>query len=438
MSLTSSFRELLLSLSDVMTRPTFHTLVVLLTGWVFASRRTVMGMIQAAAAVRVKHHSAFHRVFASARWSLDAMGLAVFRLVLRWLPEDRPVFLAVDDTLARKRGLKIFGVGMHYDPILSSRGKDIVNWGHNWVVLGVLVRLPFRDDYWFSLPVLFRLYRRRQTVQHEGGAYRTRPELAVEMLEKLCNVHGTRRFHLLADSTYSGKSVVRHLPANCDLTGRMHLDAELFDLPPERRPKAMGRPLRRGPRRPSPRSMLEMAGKRLALDIYGRRETARVVSSIALWHRTAAERPLRVVAVEPLSSGRKVQAFYSTCVDATAEQVLTWYARRWAIEVAFHDAKGHLGFEEPQGWTKRAVKRTAPMAMLLYSLIILWFADHGHRHLCFPHRPWYARKKSVAFIDMLSTLRRQSLRETFISPSQKPTPTQKTLESLIGFTTWAA
>jgi len=159
MSLTSSFRELLLSLSHVMTQPTFQSLVILLAGWVFAPRRTVTGMIQAAGAVGAKHHSAFHRVFAAARWSLDGLGLAVFALILPWVKADRWIFLAVDDTLARKRGLKIFGVGMHHDPILSSRGKAIVNWGHSWVVLGVLVRFPFRDDYWFSLPILFRLYR---------------------------------------------------------------------------------------------------------------------------------------------------------------------------------------------------------------------------------------------------------------------------------------
>lgn len=438
MSLTSSFRELLLTLSGVMTQPTFGSLMVLLTGWVFAARRTVTGMIQSAGAVGVKHHSAFHRVFADARWSLDALGLAVFERVLGWLPKDQPIFLAVDDTLARKRGLKIFGVGMHHDPLLSSRGKAIVNWGHSWVVLGVLIQLPFRKDHWFSLPVLFRLYRSRQTVLREGGPYRTRPELAVEMIDKLCDAHGARRFHLVADSTYSGHSVVRHLPANCDLTGRMHLDAGLFDLPSKRRPHAMGRPRQRGRRRPSPRAMLDQRGRRLTLDIYGRRETVRVVSCTALWHRTAGSRPLRVVAVEPLSSGRKVQAFYSTCADAKAEQVLAWYARRWAIEVAFHDAKGHLGFEEPQGWTKQAVERTAPVAMLLYSLIVLWFAERGHRHLRFPHRPWYTRKKSVAFIDMLATLRRESLRETFTAPPKKTTAPQKLLESLIELTSWAA
>ncbi|GAH51857.1 unnamed protein product, partial [marine sediment metagenome] len=78
-------------------------------------------MLQAAGVAGERHHASFHRVFAAARWSLDAVGVAAFRLVLRWIPKDETVLLAADDTLARKRGHKVFGVGMHHDPLLSSR-----------------------------------------------------------------------------------------------------------------------------------------------------------------------------------------------------------------------------------------------------------------------------------------------------------------------------
>jgi len=175
MNLISSFRDLVHEISWVMTAPTFQSFLIVLAGWLFARRRTVTGMIQAAGAVGTKHHSAFHRVFATARWSLDEMGLAVFGLVRGLIDPAATVFLAVDDTLARKRGLKVFGVGMHYDPILSSRGKAIVNWGHNWVILGVLVELPILKGRPFCLPVLFRLYRSKQTVAKRGGVHRTRP-----------------------------------------------------------------------------------------------------------------------------------------------------------------------------------------------------------------------------------------------------------------------
>ncbi|ADO68837.1 Transposase-like protein [Stigmatella aurantiaca DW4/3-1] len=68
-------------------------------------------------------------------------------------------------------------------------------------------------------------------------------------------------------------------------------------------------------------------------------------------------------------------------------------------------SKSHLGFEEPQGWSRLAVNRAAPMAMLLYSLTMLWFAQHGHR-LCKPvTHPWYRHKVRLSFADILATLR---------------------------------
>ena len=106
-------------------------------------------------------------------------------------------------------------------------------------------------------------------------------------------------------------------------------------------------------------------------------------------------RPLGVVAVETLRGGRGQEAFYSTCAEATAEQVLTWYAMRWSIEV-----------------TRPAAQRTAPIAMLLYSLIVLWFARTGHHDWQPLHSPWYTAKTHSSFADMLRTLRRQSLRHS--------------------------
>jgi len=420
MNLVSSFGELLQQLSPVMTVPTFASFVTMITGWVFARRRTVTGMILAADAVGTKHHSAFHRLFASAEWTLDNLGLAVFRLIGPWLDPRRPVMLAIDDTLARKRGLKVYGVGMHHDPLLSTRKTALMNWGHSWVVLSVLVRFPFCSESYFALPILFRLYVNKQTVAKKGGWYRTRPELAVDMLYRLCRAHEDRRFHAVADSTYGGQSVLGDLPNNCDLTSRLDLDARLHDAPPARKPGTNGRPRKRGNRLPSPRQMLTGRARRRTLNIYGRRDKVRTVDTVARVYAVPT-RPLRVVAVEPLTGGRRVQAFYSTRWQASAEQVLIWYAMRWSIEVAFQNSKTHLGFEEPQGWTRRAVERTAPTAMLLYSLIVLWFARGGHRHYRQPDRPWYPTKRHASFADMLTTLRRESVREQVLStpPSER-------------------
>src|SRR5205814_30461 len=131
-SLVPSFVDLLQPLSCVMTTPTFDSFLTVLAGWVFARRHTVTGMILAADAVGQKHHSAYHRLFAAARWSLDELGLALFALIMPLL--NGMILLGIDDTLARKRGLKVFGVGMHHDPLLSMRKTAITNWGHCWVI----------------------------------------------------------------------------------------------------------------------------------------------------------------------------------------------------------------------------------------------------------------------------------------------------------------
>lgn len=414
MTLVSSFLELVQQLACVMTAPSFHTLVTILTGWVFARRRTVTGVIVAANAVGAKHHSSFHRLFAKAEWCLDDLGLTVFGLIEPWLARAHPVMLALDDTLARKRGLRVYGAGMHQDPMISTRKVPRLSWSHSWVVLSVIVRLPFCADQYFALPILFRLYINKQTVVKKGGWYRTRPELAVDMLYTLCRACENRQFHVVADSTYGGQSVLGDLPENCDLTSRLNLDARLHEAPPPRKPGTNGRPRKRGVQLPSPRQMLTGRANRRTLDIYGRRDKVRMIDCVARAH-AVPDRPLRIVAVEPLTGGRGWQAFYSTRHDASGEQVLVWYAMRWSIEMAFQSSKTHLGFEEPQGWTRRAVERTAPTAMLLHTLIVLWFARHGHRHYRQPDRPWYRTKRHASFADMLATLRRQSLREQVLS-----------------------
>lgn len=398
MFLPWSFADLVLAcFAPAMTTPTGLNLLRLLPGWLLAPRRTITAMLQAAGLSGKHHHARFHRLFAHARWSLDPVGLALFVLALAYLPADSIIFLAGDDTLARKRGLKIFGVGMHHDPLLSSRAKALVNWGHRWVVLGVVLAFPFRPDAYFCLPILFRLYRSKQTVEREGaaaGPYRTRPELLVEMLELLTKAHPTRHFHLLADAAYSGASVVRRLPGNCDFTGRAHLDAHLCAPAPPRKQGQRGPTRVRGERLPSPRTMLrEQPGEQLTLKLYGKEASLRVVSQLALWYSVARGRLLRLVAVSPLREGRKEEAFFSTCLEALAPQILIWFSRRWPLEVTFHEAKGYLGFEEPQGWSRQAVERTAPLALLLYSVVVLWFAQEGHVHVQFPCRPWY--RKSV-------------------------------------------
>ncbi len=114
----------------------------------------------------------------------------------------------------------------------------------------------------------------------------------------------------------------------------------------------------------------------------------------------------------------------------TASDLAELYRARWNTEVSFHDSKTHLGFEEPQGWTRRAAERTAPVAMLLYSLIVKWFASEGHRHYRPLPQSWYADKPHASFTDMLATLRRRSLYEQTFAWGLHGPGSQKILQTL--------
>ena len=140
-----------------------------------------------------------------------------------------------------QRGLKIFGVGMHHDPLRSTWSRPVTSWGLSWVSLGVILRLPFRPDHNYYLPLLFRLYQNKTAAAKSRRRYRSRPELAVELLHLLFNRRKNRRFHVVADSAYGGQSVLCNLPENCGLTSRLLPTARLY-APPRHRASARLRP----------------------------------------------------------------------------------------------------------------------------------------------------------------------------------------------------
>jgi hypothetical protein len=81
--------------------------------------------------VGVGHWCRFHRFFSHAAWNLDTLSMHLAKLVVTILAPGATFLWAVDDTLCRKRGLTLYGAGMHHDPLISSRAKALVSWGHD-------------------------------------------------------------------------------------------------------------------------------------------------------------------------------------------------------------------------------------------------------------------------------------------------------------------
>ena len=144
--------------------PPTQTFLAIVAGWVLSLRhRFITEVIFSSGNVGNGHWSRFHRFFSHAAWDIDTFSLALTKLVLTILAPGALLIVTVDDTLCRKRGLTLYGVGMHYDPLISSRSKKLVSWGHDWVVLCVLIVHPFwAPTKVFALPIAARLYINRQ------------------------------------------------------------------------------------------------------------------------------------------------------------------------------------------------------------------------------------------------------------------------------------
>jgi len=434
------------------THPSFQTFCTIVAGWLLGcGRRTVTRVLLAGDGLSHKTFSCYHRFFSQARWCVDDLGRILLRLVLKFIPEDAAVVVAVDDTLNRKTGKRIWAAGMHHDPLLSTARRAVFSFGHNWVVLSVQLPLPFAPGKTWSLPILVRLYRpkkkkrkpgrprgeRKAIGQAKPGEYRTRPQLAREMIALLACWLPHRTIHVVGDSAYAGKSISRHLPDNVHLTSRMVMNAALYDLPPKRRPRQRGAPRKKGKRLPSPAQLAASRKTRwtkMTVHIYGKRVRVWYKTCVALWYNSAGPRPLRIVVVRDPSGRRRDDCFFSTDLSLSPKAILELFAMRWPLEVAFYNAKQYLGLEDAQNRTPLAVQRTAPLALLLYSLVMLWFADHGHFDAEAYRRshPWYRQKRTPSFADMLACLRTASLKESISRTPCNEGVWKKTLRVLLG------
>ena len=441
MELTSSFLDLLQPFAPVFTAPTFQTFVVIVSGWVLSQRhRFITEVIFSGGHVGIGHWSRFHRFFSHAAWDIDTFSMALAKLVVTILAPGAELLWAVDDTLCRKRGLTLYGAGMHYDPLISSRPKALVSWGHDWVVLCLIVVHPWwAPTKVVALPIAARLYLNRQgltkgkkgrgeaarTKKAQAKAatkakakanpeHRTRPELALELITLVARWFPDDEILVLGDSAYGGRSVLSHLPPNVHLISRVAANAALYQVAPPRRPGQRGPSRKKGDRLPG---MAEWAAdrgqpwERLDFDQFGLHATLEVKTIRALYYKAGRDRLLTIVLVHDVQGKRPDQMFYCTRTDWTPRQVLSAYACRWAIECTFEYCKQFLGLEDPADRLPKAVERTAPMAMFIYTIVVVWFHREGHRSVQFPFRPWYRKKVEPSFADMLTTLRRLSYDE---------------------------
>ncbi|MBI4730157.1 MAG: hypothetical protein HY775_11795 [Acidobacteria bacterium] len=260
-----------------------------------------------------------------------------------------------------------------------------------------------------------------------GIPHRKKTQFAADIVRILAGHFAGRAIRIVNDNLYSCETLLAALPPNVQMVGRLNLEAALHGPVPPVVGRRKGRPRKWGPKLPTPKKVAEADSpwEEPRVHIYGRDVTVRLKTWTAFWRSAGAHRLLRCVVVWRPNGQYPYEAFFSTDPALTVTEVLETYARRWSLEVTFHETRASLGVDHPQCWTRHAVERTAPTAMLLYSLIVLWYADHGHASpaAIWPRRPWYRHKQTASFEDMVATLRRATLHprlSSSVDPARDP------------------
>ncbi len=426
----ASLDSLLSLLRACFSQPTFQTFRALIVGQLAQTQqRTVCGMLVGARLSGVWHHARAHRFFSQARWSVDELGLRIAQLVCERLTEPgAAVLVAVDDTLLHRRGRKVHATHWHHDATANSRSATVA-WGNNWVVIGIVVRLPFVDRA-VCLPVMFRLWqpKRKQIAKGKDDPERpSKPVLAREMIDLLAARLTGRRIDLVGDAAYAS-GAWRGLPGRVTTTSRLRSNAALYAPAPPRTGKR-GQPAKWGKKLGSLAQIATdpaTTWTEATVRRYAKTETLMLHQIDCLWRPLGSQTPVRVILIQDAEKASGYQiALITTDLTSTPAQIVERYADRWPIEVCYEEAKHIFGVGHAQNRTRKAVERTVPFQFLAMTLTIIWYALHGHHpDVVAEHRarsPWYLSKTNPSTADMLAKLRRTMIAAQYL-PQRAQTP----------------
>ena len=295
-------------------------------------------------------------LFKSVRSSLDSQ-----------LPRERPLVVAVDDTLVRKSGAKIAGVGWRRDPLGPPfqtnlvRAQRYVQFSAAWPLAEGSARLvPIAFHHAPGAPKLPKNALADEETKALHRAARKRLSLTAQTLGHLKTLRSTtpaeRKIVLTGDGGYTNASILKGLPEGTTYIGRMRKDAVLHHPPAAPGPGAKGRKHSYGERAPRPEALLRDAAipwQEVEAFAAGTRHLFKIKTMTDVqWRKAGAERKLRIIVIAPLGyrlrKGSKLlyrQPAYILTTDAglPLAEALQCYLWRWGIEVNFRDEKTLIG-----------------------------------------------------------------------------------------------
>ncbi len=389
-TLVTAWRAICQELAPAFSSPTFITFLHIATGWVLCrSKPTVTNLVCTIASSLLghvaKHWTVYERFFYRASWSLPMISQLLLRRVVIPLVDtqgggqDVPVELIFDGTTCGRNGKHVAYAGYFKDASISNTLKTVVHWSHQWLI-GCVVLRPARWPHWaLALPVMFTLYRKKIDCNRKHP-FATIQQLAGQMIEQARQALPGRTIWACGDGQFAARDVVAALDPRSNLVSRIRSDAALHDLPTRPRKKRPGQPRKKGKRLPTPKTIAKrrrQGWRTITVRKGGRMVKRQVLSIICLWYHVCKDRPIKLLIVRD-PAAREADDFLF-CTDSTASEadIIERFYARWSIEQAIKDGKQLGGFEQTQGWCPRTVQRQAPMALIVQTLVKVWYLTAG-------------------------------------------------------------
>lgn len=373
----AGFEAMVISFSPVFTVPSAASFLTLVAGWVQCLGRPTIRRLLGVVDGATKSASSYSRFFRCGRWCFNEVWrwLVTGLLVPRLAGSGR-LLLGCDDTTCDKFGRRVAYAALFRDAVRSTPGNKVLHRAHCWVVLSMQIRLPLWKRV-LSFPMMARLYRKKSDADAEHP-FRTRQQLALDIIQTVAAWLPGREIELVADGAYPCEELVQGLPAKVVFTSRMRSDAALYDLPKPPRKRRRGAPRKKGDRLPAPAELARTAKTwtRVKVVQYGKERERLIWTRVVLWWKVAKARPVLLVIVRDPDGKEKDDFFFTTDLAASGAHVAEAFAGRWGIEEVFREGKQLVGFSRVQGWRPTSVERQAPFALLVLSLVKLWYVHH--------------------------------------------------------------
>jgi hypothetical protein len=307
--------------------------------------------------------SGYYRFLSDGKVRAELLSRTLVELILRTFRRSE-LLVVIDDTLCPKWGKRIFGTGSFFDH--TSRPRPGFLWGHNWVVLALVVdigRIPV------ALPFFVRLYRVEKSCG--PGEFRTRHQFVLEGLKAL-REWTSLPISLVGDGAYFNASLIQPLrKMRIDLTSRLRRDARLRADPSPKGPRCKGRRPKYGHRLPSLPAMACSGGWDLVRVHMYRTDVTLRMKTIDAWWPTCGEK-IRLVIIRRVHGRKGVTFLASTNLALSPVDIIERYARRWTIEQLFSDVKLHLGLDSAEVRKPRSVFRHALFTFACATWIHVW------------------------------------------------------------------